>query len=1171
MDWGNSLMKYRSLLTYCLLTCTLLCGTAYSQESGAPDSVIMVITPPNAADAVPKMKAELYFKNDFNIVSASVGFNWVNENAVMTSAVVSTAAIAAFNLSQFVYRNNNIDSTNLYNQFLFNGARIFGNGLDTSSTKQLIATYNWNVPGWTVNDSIVIDTNAFSSGAIMKFVPLVGLSFKPSWGQRIVVRDVNWTEGRPPMTLRVPSEYATIQMAVDSSVNGDTILVADGIYNESVLIENRDLLLISVNGKVASSINRSQPDSGNALRIIDSSNLVIRGFSLYGEGIYGYEGGAIHLIRSELTLENCNVGGYARWYGGGLFMDASTVTLSEVLFNGCKSGRGTSRCFGGAISGSGTLIATECNFVDNIAEPTIPFSGGPQTGYGGAINFSGDSLILRQCSFTGNGAPFGSGSARTNRAESEQNKAVHPVVYDCQGGAISGGANIVRIDSCLFGNNEIYSNDGDGGGYGKRGGALNLNCGSLIIEGCIFENNSIAVYQGSSFLPFPGARGGAAFLNAANMILRDNVFNDNSCSATGGTFAGSSSIIDAKGGALFLSGNGLLENNSFIANRCSASSDGEFGYDSTAYFTVFAEGGTVYKNAGFEVRNCVFAANRTSATCGANESNLCSSSTSDFGPLSGYDSIFCNIFYDNMLVHNNDTNRMIIGELNPLFCDTANGDFTIKNSSPCAPGNNSCGVLIGAFGIGCQNLAPAVSSAISDTATEASLFVYHATSVDPDGPSATYSFINKPTWMASSVDSIYGSPVFPVADTSFTVIVSDGFLADTQVVSLAVLQVTPEVDSLLVDNIAANFNVIDHTPEFVWDYFDPTGVSPQTQVEFAVGTNNNWAFAEMWNPAPFISSDSFLIYNGSPLVDGATYYLRIRVYNGSQWSPWREEVFRMNSVPTIPALSSPVSNTIVGSSPSLIVTNSTDAESDLLVYGYEVYSDSALNTLVTSVNDIGQTPTSTSWAVDIVLTENSRYFWRSRVYDGYEYSGWSNSASFRVNGSPEAPASFSLIPLHSPGLPSFNFLPTLSWTAALDADPGDTVRYKLRLAIDQNFIFQSVKDSLLTPNFTVPDSLDFGTRYWWKVTAYDKTGLTTLSSPLVEDFWTWELGDVNHSHVTDISDLTAMIDYLFISLAPISPEFVADVDGDCVADIADLTRLIDYLFISLGPLDVGCE
>jgi hypothetical protein len=39
---------------------------------------------------------------------------------------------------------------------------------------------------------------------------------------------------------------------------------------------------------------------------------------------------------------------------------------------------------------------------------------------------------------------------------------------------------------------------------------------------------------------------------------------------------------------------------------------------------------------------------------------------------------------------------------NPLFCDTSNGDFTIRASSPCAPGNSppGCG-LIGALPVAC--------------------------------------------------------------------------------------------------------------------------------------------------------------------------------------------------------------------------------------------------------------------------------------------------------------------------------------------------------------------------------------------------------------------------------------------------------------------------------------
>ena len=48
--------------------------------------------------------------------------------------------------------------------------------------------------------------------------------------------------------------------------------------------------------------------------------------------------------------------------------------------------------------------------------------------------------------------------------------------------------------------------------------------------------------------------------------------------------------------------------------------------------------------------------------------------------------------------------------LDPMFCDTANGDFTIKDISPCAPENNSCGTLIGALGIGCTNEIPEITS-----------------------------------------------------------------------------------------------------------------------------------------------------------------------------------------------------------------------------------------------------------------------------------------------------------------------------------------------------------------------------------------------------------------------------------------------------------------------------
>lgn len=40
--------------------------------------------------------------------------------------------------------------------------------------------------------------------------------------------------------------------------------------------------------------------------------------------------------------------------------------------------------------------------------------------------------------------------------------------------------------------------------------------------------------------------------------------------------------------------------------------------------------------------------------------------------------------------------------LDPLFCDRASGNYSLAASSPCLPGGNACGVLIGALGMGCE-------------------------------------------------------------------------------------------------------------------------------------------------------------------------------------------------------------------------------------------------------------------------------------------------------------------------------------------------------------------------------------------------------------------------------------------------------------------------------------
>jgi hypothetical protein len=47
-----------------------------------------------------------------------------------------------------------------------------------------------------------------------------------------------------------------------------------------------------------------------------------------------------------------------------------------------------------------------------------------------------------------------------------------------------------------------------------------------------------------------------------------------------------------------------------------------------------------------------------------------------------------------------DTSEVLF--VDPLFCDTAAGDFRLSASSPCVPANNDCAELIGALSVGCD-------------------------------------------------------------------------------------------------------------------------------------------------------------------------------------------------------------------------------------------------------------------------------------------------------------------------------------------------------------------------------------------------------------------------------------------------------------------------------------
>jgi alpha-tubulin suppressor-like RCC1 family protein len=82
-----------------------------------------------------------------------------------------------------------------------------------------------------------------------------------------------------PRTLHVPADYSTIQAALTAGVSGDTVIVAPGIYHESVNFGGKGILLVSSAGPAATwleavDLTAVYFDNG------ESSNAILSGFTI---------------------------------------------------------------------------------------------------------------------------------------------------------------------------------------------------------------------------------------------------------------------------------------------------------------------------------------------------------------------------------------------------------------------------------------------------------------------------------------------------------------------------------------------------------------------------------------------------------------------------------------------------------------------------------------------------------------------------------------------------------------------------------------------------------------------------------------------------------------------------------------------------------------------------
>ena len=141
-------------------------------------------------------------------------------------------------------------------------------------------------------------------------------------------------------TLRVPSEYRSIQDALDAAAGGDTVLVAPGTY---VAREATD---IRFRGKAVTVRSEGGPlvtvlDSGRSgsVFLLDGGEPV--GATVEGFTITGANRSGVQVTRSACTVRDCIIeDNWNGLFGGGVAVDGGEVVLINCIIDRNLAGQG---------------------------------------------------------------------------------------------------------------------------------------------------------------------------------------------------------------------------------------------------------------------------------------------------------------------------------------------------------------------------------------------------------------------------------------------------------------------------------------------------------------------------------------------------------------------------------------------------------------------------------------------------------------------------------------------------------------------------------------------------------------------------------------------------------------------------------------------------------------
>ena len=333
---------------------------------------------------------------------------------VYTPQVTSTTPA---NGAQHVNKNTSVDvffNTQLYASSINAGTFLVTGSSSGSRTGTI--TYDKTAMKATFDP-----TGSFTPGETVTVSLTTGVK---SWTRTALTSQYQFTfQIHNPVTRYVPSQYSTIQAAINASSTGDIVMVSPGTYtgtgNVNVSYLGKDITVQSTGGPDVTIIDCGGPGSDNRGFIFETretADAKLIGFTVRNGDVrtrqvnyvYDQHGGAIRIKSASPTIQNCILRDNQGFLGGAIHVmkvngqpDDVYPVITGCVFDGNSANDGSPNTDnnGGAILFINSHpTVTNCSFVDNHSDS-----------YGGGVYMHTCTGTFDGCTFAGNGSIHGGG------------------------------------------------------------------------------------------------------------------------------------------------------------------------------------------------------------------------------------------------------------------------------------------------------------------------------------------------------------------------------------------------------------------------------------------------------------------------------------------------------------------------------------------------------------------------------------------------------------------------------------------------------------------------------------------------------------------------------------------------------------------------------------------